>query len=92
MLGLTWCSFHRKTGMLSVAPKSSGVLQRYQKSMENCDAPYEMLSSHQLHMRYPQFRLTSDYEGQLDCEAGVLKAERALLAMQVKIDLCGPFP
>ena len=76
-------SNYRQTGMLNIGPANCDRLHMYRKSLQDSKAPHEWLSYRQLRMRYPQFQLPPNFVGLLDSSGGVLKAERALQALQV---------
>ena len=69
--------------MLNIGPANCDRLHMYRKSLQDTKAPHEWLSYRQLRMRYPQFQLPPNFVGLLDSSGGVLKAERALQALQV---------
>lgn len=67
-----------RTGLLSVAPKSSQFLQNVMNSARTYKLPIQVLSSEEVMQRWPQISVPTDYTGVFEPNSGYLKCELAI--------------
>ena len=75
---------NRKTGILMFGEADNCKLRAYIDSMKGCGIPYETFSGKEATRRYPhQLKLPDNYSCVFDQDGGLLRANRALAALQV---------
>lgn len=79
---------NRQTELLFLGMKQSPGLKTIQATLSRQGIDHECLSSVDLKQRFPNIRFTKGEVGLLDKTGGVLYADKALRALQVR--LCSP--
>ena len=52
-------------------------------ALDHAKVPYETLDNEGIRSRFPQFELTDDYTALHEEDGGILRADKALIALQV---------
>ena len=59
-------------------------LRQVERSLTSVNAPYRRHSATELREKFPMFRFDSRHAGIYDVEAGLIRADRAILSYQVR--------
>ena len=70
-------------GLLCMGSPDGDLVSSTKKAMTACNFPFESLTPDQIRERFPTIDLTPGLEGVYDKEAGILKADKCLQALQV---------
>ena len=73
-------SLFLKTGVLNVGDKDSLFIKKLIASAEKHQLPIDILTSDEVHQRFPGITLPADYTACLESTSGVLKCEAAIQA------------
>lgn len=82
-------SILHQCGALSIGPAELEPMRVTRKVVEHYDLPHEMLTTEQLHARFPQFSPADTDVGILDNRGGVLRSEVAVSAAQLAAEAHG---
>ena len=73
--------------MLTVGEGSSPSIAGSVRCMDKYQMPYELVSQENHQIKYPMLKFPKHYTYMVDTSAGVLHADKALLAYQVWLDI-----
>ena len=76
---------YRKAGLLSIGERANIEIQSYINSLKACGVSHDVFTGSEANRRYPdQLKLPDRYNCVYEPHAGVLRANRAVITLQVK--------